>query len=752
MKVDWDLFTKSRLSVTKECTVANSVALPASNVKNLISDKMIAGFIFRNSAGKIQSLYRPRILPSADGSDPTTIYGNNFDKRGFLGPVTMDLPGKRFCGYLPEHEMDALDLDKHNPIPPALAAQYGLGEGNFYLLTAPKAMLAYFHQQFPSGPLPDVQHKLEKNGIGFVLWIALQASVDTPAKLEKVRAIYQHADIQADLNGFVAYGTANVDLESPTVAVGYDLLEAFPDELQDLMSTFVAPAAPPVGSPAVQQELTTNKDRLETRKAQAGITKMLLPFVRADIKDGKVDTSNVLRPVETIAMEEIKATPSSGMKEAFADVLQCYLTERADSIDPKDSTQTCTLYHLPLSILETIIKGAWPQEPLAELSAEAQLNAISILTFRPQDADDTLLEAYKKEETSNRAQNKSGGGAGSKALRDYLSVVPRMDDSFAAKAVVNSRHVFSTLVDLKRMTQEGPRCLFDTITMNMISWFMLQEQVHFPKWRKGTGDSMPHLGALLTQWAELAFVAFGQFANSLHNRSIYADDTIINCNEMDFSAINNFLKDFASIQEQIKGKLRTKVPHTAVPALYRAVNGPAITVTHVNGPAITVADEVSRQPISGREGTNLQSNSVSRQQQSSRQNESEGTVQGAPKRQKSSPNGAPATPARRNPDGWNGILCLREGSSLAQAFPPNFPACKEFVTRGYVCPHGTNCSSPHWKELQQAPTRNRKAWADHLRRNPVAFFNVWKLGHSLKESDADLQGLVGPIGKPPPSE
>lgn len=751
MKFNWDLFTKSRNSVTKECTITNSILLPVSNVKNLISDKMIAGFIFRNSAGRVQSFYRPRILPSVDGSDPTRVYGNNFDKRGFLGPVTMDLPGKRFCGYLPEHEMDALDLDKRNPIPPALAAEHGLGEGNYYLLTAPKAMLAYFHQRFPSGPLPDVQHELEENGSGFVLWIALQTSVDTPAKLEKVRAIYQHPDIQADLNGFVAYGTTNVDLESPTVAVGYDLLEAYPDELQDLTSAFVAPAAHPTGSPAVQQDLTTNNDRLEMRRAESGIIKMSLPFVRADIKNGKVDESNVLRPVETIALGEIKGTPSSlGMKEAFADVLQCFLTERENSIDPTDSTQTCNLHHMPLSILETILKGAWPQEPLAEVTAEAQLNGMSILTFRPQNAEDTLLNMYKKEETSNRAQGKSGGGAGSKALRDYLSAVPTMDDGFAASAMVNSRHVFGTLFDLKGMTQDGPRCLFDTITMNMISWFMLQEKSHFPRWRRGTGDPMPHLGALLTQWAELAFVAFGQFANSLHNRSIYADDTIINCNGMDFSAINNFLKDFASIQEQIKGQLRTKVPHTAVPALYRAVNGPAITVNHVNGPAITVADQESRQPISGREGTNPQGNNVSRQQQSSRQNENEGMAQGASKRQKSSPT-APATP-RRNPDGWNGILCLREGSSLEQAFPPNFPACKEFVTRNHVCSHGANCSSPHWKTLQQAPARNRKAWADHLRRNPVAFFNVWKLGHSLKESDADLQGLVGPIGKPPPSE
>eukprot|EP00984_Skeletonema_dohrnii_P022054 scaffold11187_cov52-Skeletonema_dohrnii-CCMP3373.AAC.1 len=135
---------------------------------------------------------------------------------------------------------------------------------------------------------------------------------------------------------------------------------------------------------------------------------------------------------------DLQSTPPSGRKETLSDILKCFVTEAAKSVDPTNVTENCTFSHIPIPILENIIMGRWPQEQVSEVSADAQLNNFSIFTFQPQDPSDSLVQAYMNEETSDRAQKKSDGAI-SKKLRDLLNAFGNMDPAFASDSMINSR-------------------------------------------------------------------------------------------------------------------------------------------------------------------------------------------------------------------------------------------------------------------------------------------------------------------------
>ena len=200
------------------------------------------------------------------------------------------------------------------------------------------------------------------------------------------------------------------------------------------------------------------------------------------------------------------------------------------------------------------------------------------------------------------------------------------------------------------------------------------------------------------------------------------------------------MKDFTTFQDDVTSKQRTRVAYTAIPALYFAAKKQS-----------RKDDDVPpRQPTQEREDRNVRDNRNSRQQQPNRDhNDGVGSGQGTPKRQRPSPSGN-ASSSVMTPE-QNGILCLREGVSLNEGFPNGFPACKNFVTRGFICLLGDNCSANHWSRLAEATIHHRKRWIEHLRTHPVAYFNQWKVGKTLK-SDPELRGLVGTTTAPPPRE
>ncbi len=218
MILNWKLYTESRKAATKESTVANTLALPMTNVYTLVDQGTLAALVFPTLGGDIKNIFRPRRLPSQDGSKSSIIYGNAFNQRGLFGPIKIDTSQGRFCGVLSEADMDAFELDKPQAIPADIVAANNLGEGNYYLVAAPKTMPGHFQQQFTEGQLADVQGSLEANGIALSIWIALLASVDSQPKIDRIRAIVENPAIQADLENFTAHGSAYllyVDLTGP---------------------------------------------------------------------------------------------------------------------------------------------------------------------------------------------------------------------------------------------------------------------------------------------------------------------------------------------------------------------------------------------------------------------------------------------------------------------------------------------------------------------------------------------------------
>ena len=290
MILSWKLFTESQKALTKDSTVANSLAIPMRNIETLVEDGTVAALILLTPNGAVKPIYRPRRLPTQDGSQSSEVFGNAFNQRGMVGPIKIDISQGRFCGILSEADMDAFELNKPKAIPPTVAEAHNLaGESNYYLVSAPKTVPGHFQQQFPEGQLSDVQSALETNGIALSIWIALLDSVDSKAKVDRVRAIVEDPAIQGDLENFIAYGSADVDLSGPRVQVDFDSLECFPSQLNSLKAVFALSPEAGATSPSGPQELTTSKDRHEQQAANKGLTKLSIPFTSASIKDGKVE-------------------------------------------------------------------------------------------------------------------------------------------------------------------------------------------------------------------------------------------------------------------------------------------------------------------------------------------------------------------------------------------------------------------------------------------------------------------------------
>ena len=735
--------------MTTESTVANSIAPPMSNLRALIETKVLAAVTFCTTDGVVQSIFHPCFLPTQDGSQSSIIYGNAFNEHGLLGPIKIDVTQGRFCGVLSEADMDEFELPKPTPLPADLVTASNLGEGNFYLVSTPKIIAGHFQQRYPAGKLANIQHTLEANGVGVAVWIALFNSVDSQSKIDQLRTIFEHDVIQASLDAFVAYGSADIDIAGPGLGFMHESLEFYPDHLNQLKSVFVNSGTSSVSHPAatIQHELTTNEDRHQAKKAEKNLIRLTLPMVRANIVDNKIDSSSVARPETTIAFDELKGTPPGGQKDALAEMIRCFISEKEDTIDPTDETERLTITVFPSPIVEQIVKGNWTTSTIANCSVDAQLSQMSMFSFRPHDPNSMLVQAYLDEETSARAQNKSGG-SNSKQLRTLLASIGPMDDDMAANSLINARHILGILFDFKRMAATGQRSIFDAIAMKLIGWFMLQSKNKFAKWRANTGNKMLFLGAILVQWTELFFAACGVFSRSLHNQSIMADPTA-DLSTLDFSAINLFLRDLETFIDCVGNKQRTMTAWTDVPALFYAAQKLSLEGDDSSHQPPSERDDRGSRDSFERNDRGSRESRTSRQQQPARGNDGVGNGQGPPKRQKPSANGGsgpqPVGPA------FNGILCLREGVALEEGFPPNFPACKKHVTRGYQCTFGDNCSAHHWAKLSEASSRHIKTWIAHLRATKVGFINQWKLG-KMSIADPELQGIAGPPGFPPPRE
>lgn len=754
MLPSWNNYLKSRQATINVSSIDNTIKPKPANVRTLIDSQQVAALAVMSQDNVLTAIYHPRHLPDPAGGIPTKIFGNHFSAPGLIGPVTIRLDKGRFVGILTAAELQEYELDKPTAIPADLVSAQSLGEGDFFLCSAPKAFLTYFQQELSSGDLRAQQRIFEKNGVGAVVWLTLVKSANSDDHRAKIRAILENENIKNNPDKYIAYlgdDMNQVDIEGgPQVQVTYDNLIGYEPYLQTLIDAFKAnPGAPNPVATSATAELTTAQDKFDLKKGEESRAALSLPMVAATIEGNKVVPTSAERPIVTVAFNKLKNAPPSEMTGVMMNIIKNYLKLNEGASDATDITQICSIHHLPNQVISNIVKGAWPLEITAAVTAENQLcSTMNLLSFRKQNPADTLLMTIASEEQDALNQGKSGVAGLSKAVREYFSKLGELNDSAATDALVNSTHILQTLYDLRAMRARGKPAIFDTLTKKLITKFATWATNEFATWRIKANFKGAQLGAMCFTWGERLFATFGAFASSLHNLQIMIDENG-DLTDLDFKVINYFMKDFEAFVGEIETKIRLMIPCTDVPPLYLAT---------IEGKKSNVADDASRQPAEERTGRSNQRNDSRDNRRSnqeraggaSRGNDERGTRrsnnsgdrdnQGDRKKQRQS------SPSKIKPE-ENGILVLLDGGSFQDAFPPNFKACKHFVTRDKVCTKG-NCDKEHWVSLTDALTRDAKEWAEHLRQNrDIGYFNQWKLKH-LKD-DPDFSDVCGPIGSPP---
>lgn len=527
------------------------------------------------------------------------------------------------------------------------------------------------------------------------------------------------------------------------MTVTSDSFQDFPEQLEELRNIFLgngndsSPFSSSNGSP-VLHEITTNQDRQEKFASDVGLTKLTLANIGAkiDLKEGTIDLATLSRASETVAMKDIKATPTASRKDALYDNITCLAGEINKSSSAMDPQNNITLQILPTDACNMILHGKFQTDLLGSISDVKQFNGFGAVTFMPQDPSDALIVQLIQAEEKERSikQMSPAASSTSRPLRLVISTLDKVKEDSSIKILINGRFVFSILIDYDEMKKKGSPSIFSQLSMELMEWMMDQTLKRNAKWRINSHNEMDQLPWVYFLWADSLFVHFGRFANSLYNRQIITDPNG-DLTKLDFSEITAFMKGFQKLKDNFESKQSMHAPYTSVPAIahsfFAVKSGPSLPAesgTFVPTKPDALADRISRQQQVGRsQGTQRASNG--RSQDSQR----------VPKKQKTQ-----ATVA-------NGILVLYDGSTLEQALPSNFTACPEFITRGYTCPRGDACTQEHWVHLGSATTRQRAVLCKHLRETKSAYINRWKLGTTLSALDPEFVGIIGAPSHPPSS-
>ena len=716
--------------------VNNTIEINPSYVRNLIQSEQVAALGVLSSDGKFSVVYQPLELPSKDGSPSSAYCGNMFSMPTFVAPAIIGFSnGSRFVGILSEEEMDEFEIGKLTPIPQALVEAHSLGEGNKHLVSSPKFLLGRFHQELLTGNLRDQQQAIEKSGVGAVVWLNLVKSANSSEKRTTIRAILDDPTIKDSLAEYVTFGVDEVDRDGPVVPVDFDPLTGYEPQLQKLQATFGSPGSSPHQAPPFSgtTELTTNKDKYEIRKGEQGKNALMLPMLGATIVDNQVVASSAVRPTVTVAFNSLGKVPVSEMADTLANSIINYLRVNKTNEDVTDFTQLCSIEHLPMSVAKNLIQGKWPLQLSSTFRAESQLQGLSLLSFRAQDPADSLLMDLVKEEEAARHQEGHGGAGASKILREYLGRLEELKDDTAAAALVNIIHILSILADFDQMKRNEKPAVFQTIAMILIRKFTHWAKTMFPNWRPKAGFLGKHLGAVLFTWAERFLVACGLFATDLHNQQVFGDENG-DVTTLNFKYFNDFMKDFDAFVKDIEGKERTMTPHNDAPLIY---------TVYTKGTKPAPADEASRQPAEERppRASRDSEERGNRRTNPGRGQEGDRGEQGGRKKQKQSPPAGQIDPLD------NGIVILREGASLNDAFPKDFKACKRHVTRGQRCT-ARNCPFDHWDYLTDAAPSEANKWGQHVSDNPnKCWFNKWRI-RSYKDQPL-FKDICGTVNQPP---
>ncbi len=732
------LYTQSRPQVRGVTgSIEQTIGLPKENLKTLITNDVAAVVTFVNSENYVQHIVAPRFLPTNNGSPSNTIMGNSQDEIGMLAPVKTTIDPFSFIGILDDNDMDAFSLDKPSTIPEEIASPCGYSGQAHYLVRSPKLITGPFKQSYPMGHIDDVRNQLEGHGQGWEAFMALQESANSSTKQEKIRQIYQHPTIQADIDTFVLNWHDDIDLQGPAMVVTSDSFEQFPVQLQQLKDIFSPKGSSPLqphlsnnGGSTIVHEITTSQDRQEKFASDAGLDKVKLINIggKIDRKTGEVDLTTLIRAEETKAFGTIKNSPTGGRKVALQDHLNCLINETKSNSNVMDYYSDITLQMLPADALNLLILGQYSHDLLVGVDDPKQFTSFGAITLMPQDPNDSVIiqhiQAEEKEKSLRQANPSSSSSSDSRQLRVVLATLDKVKENTGVCILINGRAVFSIFIDYDAMTKKGSPSIFCQLTKELIEWMMTQIKKMNPQWRRNTHHEMKHLAWVYFMWTDSLFVHFGKFAGSLHNRNIITDPNG-DLTKLDFSAITSFVEGFNNLKSEFQRLQTTHTPHTHEPVIAR----PFLFKHLPKAPADPPADRFSRQQPADRSREGQRS--VKKQRITERIQVSSGDT-GDQKALVP----APVSSA-------NGLLILYEGNTISQALPAGSPACPEFVTRGFHCPRGNACTLLHWTNLSAAKTRDRKNLVSHLREKKTAYINMWKLGKDLEQNDPEFQGIIG---------
>ena len=706
-----------------------NLALPYDEtLRNLVNSGMACAISFINPNGDLQHLFAPVLLPQVDGSPSTTSLGNTSNIIGWLGPASFDFSVTHFLALMSGSDMDQLGIPKpQHSIPEEVAEENAL-TGLQYLVAAPKVILGHFKLEFPTGPIDVVSEQYQSNGPGYDAWLNLIKSALTPAQQAMIKRIFEHPTVQAAPASFIRDMPNNIGLQGPATTATNGTFDAYPDQIKKLKEAFQPPASNP-NIPSVNGaqvvELTTGADKQQKFTSDRGLMKIKLSTVggKVNFDKGKIDASTLTRPIETKSMEVISKAPSGNRHEIFFDQVRCLFNELHKNGNSMNSLSLTSMTLLPCDACKLFLNGSLQTELLIDINDERQLSSIGASTFMPHDNEDTLLAKYIQDEENERnTKSASLPSSVPKKLRVVLTSLDKVNERSAIKILINGRAVYLVLIDFEEMEKRGTPAIFSQITLEVLDWVTTQVDRKNAAWKRATKEQMAHLGFVYFSLTDSMFTAFANFSNSLHNQQIF-EDTSGDLSKLDLSDLTKFLKVFNSYRDKFDTLQITNAAHVDVPAIARGLVSKTPSVPTVSPSA---ADRQQRQqqqqPSAGRPNHNEQR---------------------ASKKQKPNP---PQPTAFNNNAG--GMLILYDGKEVDDAVPGSLNICPYFVTKGYSCPLGRECSKPHPFNLTTVPVRDRKTWCQHLKATKAGFFSQWRV-KDTDTSGPEYAGLIGNTTKPP---
>lgn len=681
-----------------------------------------------NHADNLQHLFNPIPLPTVDGTTPRSFIGNTIDEIGCFAPGSIDLRETHFLVLVSEADMDALGLDKDEPVKNEVATAEGLS-GNYYLRFCPKVHVGHMTNAFPVGPFSNeqVQDEFESNGQGAGIWhhlTKLAMSKDLQAMTQR---IFTHESTQASLNTIAPNRPATFSYD-PAVVVTCGNHGAFPNEVSSLQKIFSPkPAATPSPGFGGTQQLTTGADIFEKYESDHGLAVLELLGIAGsvDCEKSTIDVMTLGRSIPTNTLTTLKSAPPKGRPDVLYRRIATMTNEIKDNGDSTNIMTNVTISILSSTGCKNILAGNLQTTLLESARDTSQLVTFGAKDALPQDTSDPLIKQAIDEENNDHAARTSKTTTPNtpKVVKQVLASLRKMSDTTGPDTLINLNAIMQILHDFEKMKAQGTPAIFDQVLTFTFKWMHNEIKNKLHDWRILSKNEMPLFGAYLFGIVERMMCAFGTFATSPNNVHTFQQDDG-DLSTLDVSEITKFLTAFKIIRDDISNKQYMHVPLTAAPGFIRGIEqAPAIQAP---APIPAPAPAPATSPATG----------------SGRNQRTPGDEHRAPKKAKITPQPATA--------GMSGMLFLAVGKTPEEAVPDGVNACPKFVAKGHACPNAAACKLKHYTQLSAVPKRELSIWCAHLHDTKAGYFNFWK-AKDMDTNSPPLAGLVGGQKSPPKS-